>query len=694
MKIKSKILRLLQITFFAMALSSCSEISDEPNVKNESFPKILIDVDNRLGQGVKEGRISNPKEAISFARQFPDFTGFDCPSDSFVSLYFGEYEYFIDFGGRSRLAVTEEPSDFNIDEVLDEYDTNLGIKWPVSSSIMDSRAGNPFITGLLKKHNVLVWNLTAEESNFSEVTGDLIDFFDKLKKKGRNVNYKIQNYCFDKGINTAYMLEQLKNIHDYDVVYLIAHGDVYGRTLMPRDGSFDSYCPIGIVCNEDNSYEDYYALTYDWLDKNITTKDLSKTIIWTASCYIFKEGGPLYDFCVDKKVADFYGADQPVYWELSFEKFKWFYSAFINGTPSHRAYSLLRRPEKFESLNCYGYWRMITEYHSVAYPWPFIETLDREIKATFLFYEGFYNNLFSKTSNRASTIEQTAKVGFLIKNLADGTVTYIPVSNKLGEGYKTYNGIEAITYKFDDSVLPKGEYLCRTYIEYVDGTKQISQNECKIDIAEVSGSYTDVKFKGFGSITETKYKVYPDGTSDWAGRVGPIESNNSSSSIKLYEVNENQKTKYFIGLYTKTFIETDLLIFEVGGDFQITHVSRFDEKPEYSIEYSGVIHSYIENGVIFANISYTGKYPAQNQVSIVNESFQIALDGSQGSHINEWSVTEPSVGNDKNAIYINVREGKGQRNLDSFNLMDSDYILNYSLYPNDGSGKRIIYYNQ
>lgn len=674
------------LLMIVLCATSCS--SEEPSGTNEPVPDILAKVDKKLSPLVKNGTVKDVKDAIEFAKQFPEFTGSKCPSETFVSLYFGKYEYFIDFGGKSLLKSNGVKDRFDVASAMDEYDEKLGLTWSAVQPTQQSRAGSyTDIHSLLRKHNVMVWNTTAEQADFAEVTGDLRDFFCALREKGRVVEDTYVNYSTTENHNTAYMVNQLKEIPNYDVVYIICHGDEYGRLLLPRDGSFGEECPIGIVCNDDGSAEEFYVLTKEWFDKNLPNADLSKTVVWTATCYAFTEGGALYDFCDTKGVADFYGADQPVYWELSFGNFKKFYSAFINGTPSHCAYSHTRDPEVFESMDGDGYWCMIYPFHSVSYSWPFVKKVGREVKGTYLFYEGLVNNLFYGSGSRPVR-SQSFAFGFSVTDKKDGAEKFYPVARSSDYEVKTFNDLSAVTLSFDPSTLPDGEYMCRTYIEDNDGYKQYSQNECIINVAKSQGSCVSLDYVGKSTYVETKYK---DGT-DWVFRLGPIERDDAERSITLYSVYEGANTKYFVTIhFTESFGESGNITFEVGQDFNINRVSIYDHT---GAGYQGVIHSYIDNNVIYADVDYTGINPANNAMLKVAYSLQISLSDYQGLFKYDWSMTEPCDGNDKNAEYIYVREESGLLNWHKIYGANENYCLDYLKYPGDGSGDWIIYYKK
>lgn len=290
-------------------LTSCNNDIESPSDVTEPSSDILIRVDDELTSLVNSEKIKNVQEAIEFASKFPEFTNAKTPNDKFVSLYFGKYEYFIDFGGNCCLKTSGMDDGFDVANEMKEYDDHLGITWPKGELLLCSRSSSTEINSLLTKRNVMIWNVTAEQEEFSEEPSDIWNYFNVLKVYGRRVRDTYYNYNTVENHKSAYMLSQLKQLANFDLVYIICHGDIYGRLLLPMDGTIEQNCTKGIVYDDDGSIEKFYAINKEWFDDNIPSADLSNTVIWTATCYAFTEGGSLYDFCEENNAADFYGAD-------------------------------------------------------------------------------------------------------------------------------------------------------------------------------------------------------------------------------------------------------------------------------------------------------------------------------------------------------------------------------------------------
>ncbi len=605
-------------------ISSCSTDNKEepeiPEIENEKLPSILEKVDNDLGSAVLDGEITTTQQAIEYAKRYSEYSGSETPQEGYVTLHFGDYEYFIDFTGTSVLQFdTNHEDETDVEDICRDYEKNLGITFPNSSSQTkaESRATDSSTGGnsLLTRRNILVWNMLAQEKEFASLSISIPSYFKELKDKGRVFTYDIQEYAPSKNHTSAYMLSRLQKMAEYDVVYIACHGNPDGTLCIPRDGSFNSSsCPVGIICNQYGRSK-YLKLKKAWFDRYVKTSNskfnLSSTIVWASVCYAFNEGGALYDFCKENSVADFYGADNIWFANTSFDKFKKFYTKFINGTPSHRAYSILRMDEEYigdtkEHGRITGHFKMISPYHSLSYSYPLIRKVGREARATYIFYKGLLGSIYG---NKSRVATQNISVGFIATDKNTGKQFLLPVSadNVNTDNYYVteYEGVSAISLSLSNEALPQGTYLCKSYIDYGNGEPEYSDNEIEIEISHeyYTKERYDFSYKRRWLYTETVLAIENEWVTPFVYKSYSKEDD-WDDHIYLYCNNG----RYFIEMPTFSFGRWSYInVFEVGEKFE-TKVPNYSDEVMFDVYINSTVTDDIITAAIKINLDANGMF--------------------------------------------------------------------------------------
>lgn len=468
-------------------------VQEEIDPADQQFEANIVKINDAL----QSHAITDAASAKVFCTTLEGFTGANEPDEDFVSLYFdGDREYFIDFKGSSILQDGDDGSadDFNPSSYLDEMDEILG--WEASTAAtpqqptIASRSDGAGDDDLLTKHNVLLW--APFHDDFPDLTMGISALQRSIRQKGRQMDVTYAYMGTNNITNVHQLLSYLKNMDDYDVVFIATHGDVYGRLIIPNDGSMPPmHLPEGQIWNKKTQrFEKTYALTHDWCTRYLPAK-LSRTIVWTCVCNVFRTNGAFKEYCAKAKAADFYGTDQVCCVKISLPRFEKFYANFSSGTPSHRAYSWSRSAEFYDGVSASdhtgytGYWRMASEYFSLSYARSIPSQIKDVVAGKFAFVTGKLAEILSHSSRAAAS---DVTIGFAIRRQGESNEQLIPLSEDVVDAdlvsQKSYNDVICVDLALKAGTLPGGTYTYRTYIDYGNGTIDYSPNTRTVTLSD------------------------------------------------------------------------------------------------------------------------------------------------------------------------------------------------------------------